>query len=396
LFSFCSFAVKFFEGNFHTLNSGRPKELTYQTGMTITFKNRRNFGIGRIISILWPFLIALPVLLGVILAVRKPEMIEQLYSTGIYPIIAKSFSFFSRMIPFSLWDLFWIVLLVILLGGLILVVLKTIKLSLFILRFMQLLALLYSLFYISWGFNYFRPDIQTRLGWKIKMADEQFFRAIMDTLTCRSNRSYMQISPSEYQIIDKLVEESYQKNSRNLGIDYPGGTRIPKKMIFSSYFAKSGISGYFGPFFNEINLNNYLFPADYPFLLAHEKAHQFGIASEAEANLAAYIICTTSADSRLQYSGNMYLLLYFLKDAEQMNEYHELIKRIDKRVIDNIRYRERYYKGLQNKTLEKVQTAMNDVYLKSNHIKKGVKNYNHVVSLVMSWYYNSDLISEKQ
>jgi hypothetical protein len=364
--------------------------------MTETVKTKNIPWKRRIILISWPFLLALLVLLVVRLAVRNPDKVEQLYSTGIYPFIANLFSFFSKLVPFSLWDHFWIVFTLLLICGLILVAFKKIKLTWYLLRLTQLLALLYSFFYLSWGFNYFRPGIETRVGWKSPKADEQIFRSVLDSLIIYSNRSYIQISVSDFPVIDSLLEESYRKNSNGLGINYPNGTRRPKKMVFSSYFAKSGVSGYFGPFFNEVHLNSYLFPIDYPFLLAHEKAHQFGIASEAEANLAAFIICTTSDDLRLKYSGYMYLMLYFLKDAEMMPDYHEFIKKIDKQVLANIRVRAKYYDGLQNTTLENVQTAVNDVYLKSNHVKKGVKNYNQVVKLVISWYFNSGLIKEQQ
>ena len=89
-------------------------------------------------------------------------------------------------------------------------------------------------------------------------------------------------------------------------------------MIFSSFYSKMGLSGYFGPFFNEIHVNHYLLPLDYPFVLAHEKAHQFGITSEAEANLVAFVICVRSDDQRLRYSGYQSLLLYFLRDASHL------------------------------------------------------------------------------
>jgi hypothetical protein len=41
-----------------------------------------------------------------------------------------------------------------------------------------------------------------------------------------------------------------------------------------------------------------------------------------------------------------------------------------------------------------MQTAANNVYLKANKIEKGVKNYDQVVSLVISWYHNSNLNRE--
>jgi hypothetical protein len=165
-------------------------------------------------------------------------------------------------------------------------------------------------------------------------------------------------------------------------------------MIFSSFFGKLGVNGYFGPFFNEIHINSYLLPVDYPFVLAHEKAHQFGITSEAEANLAAFIICIKSGDRQLRYSGYQSLLLYFLKDASQIKEYREYIDKIDKRIIQDLRSRQKYYLGLENKNMSDMQSAVNDAYLKANKIEKGVKNYDQAVSLVISWYYNSNLITE--
>jgi hypothetical protein len=156
--------------------------------------------------------------------------------------------------------------------------------------------------------------------------------------------------------------------------------------MFSSFFAKSGVSGYFGPFFNEVHLNYYLLPMEYPYVLAHEKAHQFGITNEAEANLVAFIICSTSDDKRLQYSGNVNLLLYFLSDGSQLKDIRDYIHKIDRRVIMDLRFQRRHWQGLRNQTLDDVQTAANNAYLKTNNIEEGVKNYNQVVTLVISYY----------
>jgi hypothetical protein len=133
---------------------------------------------------------------------------------------------------------------------------------------------------------------------------------------------------------------------------------------------------------------------DYPFVLAHEKAHQFGVTSEAEANFVAFVICVNSEDQQVKYSGFLSALLYFLRDASQLKDYHEIVERIDKRVVDDLRTRKKYYLGLQNERMSDIQTAANDTYLKANNIEKGVKNYDQVVALVMEWYYNSGFISQ--
>jgi hypothetical protein len=83
-------------------------------------------------------------------------------------------------------------------------------------------------------------------------------------------------------------------------------------------------------------------------------------------------------------------LIYFLSDASQLKEIKEYVKKIEKPVILNLRFQRHHWQGLQNKTLDQVQSAANNAYLKTNHIEEGVKNYNQVVALVISWYYNEN------
>lgn len=333
-------------------------------------------------------MLALLTYLIVRISARNPLIIERYYAEGIYPYIAAGFSFFSKIVPFSLWDVFWIFATLLFITAIIFVIIRRLKLSVFMLRLFQTLATLYFFFYFAWGFNYFRPKMESRIGWEKPSPDEAFFREILDSIIVKTNKSYSIIVPTDYKRIDSLIEISYRNNAGALRIDYPNGSRRPKKMILSSLFAKSGVSGYFGPFFNEVHLNQYLLPMEYPFVLAHEKAHQFGISSEAEANFAAFMICTTSGDRRLQYSGNMQLLLYFLSDAHQLKDRDQYIDRIDSLVIKDIRTQRKHWQDLENKTLDKVQTAANNAYLKTNRIQEGVKNYNSVVSLVITWYFN--------
>lgn len=347
--------------------------------------NKHKSGLNIIFNAI-PYIIALSVFVVVKLSISNPGGVEEYYSRGIYPVIAGFISMVSGMVKYSLWDIFWAGLSLFVLIGLVLVILKRLSLKRYILRFTQMLALFYSLFYLTWGFNYFRPDLQTRLGWRVDKPDEATFRTVLDSLIVRSNETYTLIEPGTYAELDEEVERSYSHCRDLLAISYPNGIRPTKTILISSYFAKSGVSGYFGPFFNEVHINQYQLAVDYPFITAHEKAHQFGFANEAEANLAAFIVCTTSEDRRLQYSGYMHLLLYFLNDARHMQDYTNFLSKIDRQVMEDLMKREKYYDGLRNKKLEKVQTAANDVYLKTQNIERGVKNYDQVVALTIAWY----------
>ena len=347
-------------------------------------------GVRRFLVIGWPFILAGFVFITTRYAVANPSFIERNYSTGIYPFIAGIFSGISNLFPFSLWDVFWMVTVVLLIAGFFLAVFRRIKWGYYGLRTIQFVTLLYCFFYLAWGLNYFRPKFDQRMGWGKIKPDETVFRSFLDSIIVHTNSSYISVSASDYASIDQKIEESYRKNSKNLGINYPNGSRRPKTMLFSSFFAKSGVSGYFGPFFNEVHLNYFLLPMEYPFTLAHEKAHQFGITNEAEANMAAFVVCTTSDDQRLQYSGYVNLLVYFLSDGSRLKDIRDYVKRIEKPVILDLRFQRRHWQGLQNRTLDKMQTAANNAYLKTNHIEEGVRNYNQVVSLVISYYNNQN------
>jgi Protein of unknown function (DUF3810) len=354
-------------------------------------KKHLSIKVRRLILWGWPFILALMVFISTRFFIHAPEFIERYYSEGLYPVIAKCLSFFSRLVPFSLWDVFWVIIIILLIGGFLSALLKKIKFGWYILRTLQVLAILYSSFYVLWGYNYFRPNIQTRIGWPVTKPDTAVFKTVLDSLIMETNRSYLPSVTSDRSKINTLVEDSYLANSRELKINYPNGYRRPKTMIFSSLYSKLGLSGYFGPFFNEIHVNSNLLPVDYPFVLAHEKAHQFGFTSEAEANFVAFVICTQSPDSTLRYSGYQSVLSYFLRDASRLRGYKSYFSKVDKRVIADYRSRQKYYAGLENRRLSNMQTAVNNSYLKINNIESGVRNYNQVVSLVTGWYYNSIL-----
>lgn len=339
-----------------------------------------------------PFLTALFIFFTIRMAAINPDFIERYYSRGVYPFIAAFFSMISNTVPFSLWDLVWMLVILMTIIGFCLVISRIVSPKRYFLGLLRWLMIFYSVFYMSWGLNYYRPSLEKRLGWKKSHPDEKEFESVLNSIIRNANDNYIKVSSADYTCIDNLLEESYRKRSKELGIDYPNGYRRPKNILLSSYFAKSGISGYFGPVFNEVHINSYELPSDYPFTLAHEKAHQFGIANEAEANITAFIICTSSDDQRLKYSGYLYLMLYFLKDAERDNNYYEYLEKIDDNVMDDLRFRARYHNVIRSKRMENFHNSANDIYLKKNNVSRGIKSYSQVVSLAITWYRHTGIV----
>jgi len=338
---------------------------------------------------------ALPIWLAIItfglteLFSHFPKITETVYSQMIYPVFAFSLSFISQWFSFSLDDAFYGLLILFLLTVFLLTICRKIKFGKFLLLMIQTLAICYVIFYWFWGFNYYRSGINNRLSIVRSKPDTVQFVKVLESLIERTNASYCTFDSISKTEIETLVESAYQKNASFLKIKYPVGTRNPKSITLSSFFAKAGIAGYYGPFFSEVHLNDSLMMIEYPQVLGHEFAHQFGITGEAEASFYSWLVCTQSDSKQLQYSANINTLTYFLSQARRLHNFKELVQQINKPVIDDIRKVQKHWESMRNEKIDKAAGKVNDVYLKTNKIKKGIEDYFGVVQFVMDFETDS-------
>ena len=334
---------------------------------------------------------ALPIWLALItfglteLFSRHPKVTEVFYSQTFYPGIAFLLSFVSKWVSFSLDDTFYLLLAIFILTISLLTIFKKIRFGKFLLLFLQTLSICYVLFYWFWGFNYYRSGINDRLQISKSKPDTVQFVRVLENLIAQTNESYCTFDDITKSEISRLVESSYKENSSFLKLNYPQGSRIPKSISLSSFFAKAGIAGYYGPFFSEVHLNDNLLMIEYPQVLAHESAHQFGITSEAEANFYGWLVCAKSDSKYLRYSANLNMINYFLSQARHLHNFADLIHQIDKPVIDDIRKVQKHWESMRNEQIDKAAGKVNDVYLKTNKIEKGIEDYFGVVQFVMDF-----------
>jgi hypothetical protein len=320
---------------------------------------------------------------------RFPQLTEKVYSQTLYPVIAGLLSFLSNWASFSVDDLFYGLTAFFLITILVLTIFRKIKFGRFLLLVFQTLACCYVLFYWLWGFNYYRSGINQRLQISPSKPDTAEFVKVIEKLINQTNSSYCQFDSITKHDIEVLIESSYQKNASFLKIKYPSGTRTPKPITLSSFFAKAGIAGYYGPFFSEVHLNDSLLMIEYPQVLAHESAHQFGVTGEAEASFYSWLVCSQSESKQLRYSAHLNTLTYFLPQAKQLHNFKQLIQKINKPVFDDIRKIQKHWDGMRNEAIDKAAGKVNDVYLKTNKVEKGIEDYYGVVQFVMDFETDS-------
>jgi hypothetical protein len=325
---------------------------------------------------------------------RYPRITESVYSQTLFPVFASVLSFISKWVSFSVDDAFYALLAIFFLTIITLTIFRKMRFRRFLLLVFQSLAICYTLFYWFWGFNYYRNNVNERLEIMRAKPDSVQFVKVLETLITETNKSYCSFDSISKPEIAREVESSYRKLAPFLKLKYPQGVREAKPITLSSFFAKASIAGYYGPFFSEVHLNDSLLMIEYPQVLAHESAHQLGVTSEAEANFYSWLVCAKSNSKHLQYSGNINTLSYFLSQARHLRSFPDLVHKIDKPVIADIRKIQQHWEQMRNEKIDKVAGKVNDVYLKTNKVKRGIEDYFGVVQFVMD--FETDTLAMKK
>lgn len=324
------------------------------------------------------------------------------YALYCYPYLSAVLSAFSALFPFSVGDCFIVLGIAWILGNLIYVLWKRRNVKRILRRTFEFCGWVYVWFYFAWGINYFRFPFYERTEIEQAQYDEENFQAFLGEYVGGLNNSYRLAGDTltgwylepflNSDFIDSLnVEQTVGKGYREIapyfGLVETDKDLKAKPMLWSRGMSKVGVSGYMGPFFSEFNINSEELSVEYPFTYAHELAHRLGIASEAEANLYAYWVCSHSEVSEVRFSGYFAILGYVLGNARQLlteNEYVELYKNIRPEIISLYVVHRNYWRGKYNQKAGKVQNKVYNAYLKANRVESGTKNYSEMVGLLVS------------
>lgn len=166
-----------------------------------------------------------------------------------------------------------------------------------------------------------------------------------------------------------------------------GPERRAKKIVFSRAMSALGYTGVYIPFTGEANVN-VDFPAAYlPDTVAHELAHQRGVASEDEANFAAIVSALTSGDPAYEYSGALSAWSALGSELYKYDSegYFELFRALDPGAQEDIRAANEYWAAFDSPVSE-ASEAVYDSFLKGYGESNGVRTYGMVVGLLLAYY----------
>jgi hypothetical protein len=246
------------------------------------------------------------------------------------------------------------------------------------------------LFLLTFGLNYQRPLLFDLLGYERRKAEPRELLTLGRTMVENVNRSYTDAhagdrrTPNTQEII-RLLDESYE-SLPELSLLPRGEFAPPKPVYASEVLTRLGISGVYFPLTAEPNYNADIPDFQLPFSIAHEMAHQRGVARESEANFVAYVVCVNAREPFVRYSGYRSGLgvLSELYRVEPEGA-RELAKQLGSGYREDSRRAAQFWAKAAG-AAGALSNRVNDLYLRANRVKAGVADYSNSTTLIIAYH----------
>lgn len=323
------------------------------------------------------------------------DWVENFYSNGIYVWLSRFFRSLFGWIPFSIGEIIYSLLILLIIRYLILnrKKIKAYPLS-FLRDCLMVLSVFYFTFHIVWGLNYYRIPLAETLAIKDEASYDEI-KNLTEALVIKTNKlqeqitgdslTKVQVPYTRNEIFEKTISKysHLEQYAKFLNYEQPN----LKKSMFSTMSSYMGIGGYLNPFTNEAQVNKKTPVFRFPVVVAHEIGHQVGYSAENETNLIGYMVTLKNEDVYFQYSASAYALSYCLNAIYVIDkeDFEKISNSINEGVKENYRELQAFNKAYEN-PLEPLFKSIFSVFLKANNQADGVKSYSRVVHLLVGYH----------
>lgn len=318
----------------------------------------------------------------------------------LYPFFSKILIFMSAKFPVAIGDLLYAFLILVgisllILGIRFLILKKYEKLEKGVYYLINFLTLLNVFFHLIWGFNYYKTPIKASYNVEMDSVDElkkmvDFYyekAAALREKVQEDERGVFVMSISEDELKKEILNASYKLQEKHPELKFfqEKGANL-KPSVFSTPVSYLGILGYYNPFTSEANYNSKMPDSKLVFTKFHETAHQWGFASEAEANFVGFLLGKESQHFDLQYAS------YFKAMRSILNrilwvEPEYVLDYVECKYTEGMK-RDRLYELEVNAqyggAAEDAFSLMNEAFLRLNN-QEGLESYGKFIELIVGY-----------
>ncbi len=258
---------------------------------------------------------------------------------------------------------------------------------------LSLVSLLFGLFCLWWGVCYYAGTLAEREGLEDRPIAAEELEKVTRYFVMRAN----ELSGEVARDADGLFTLDHADMFRHSRTVYHEAQQVfpslegpdlrAKPVVFSPLMSLINNTGFFFAFTAEANVNTASTDALIPATVAHELAHQRGVAREDEANFAAVIACMTSGDPEYAYSGALMAYVY-LGNALHSTDYDAwkaIYDRMNEDVRRDLDAHNAYWDRFDNKATE-VSDKVYEAFLETYGDDRGMQSYDACVDLLVLYY----------
>ena len=314
--------------------------------------------------------------------------------------VKRGVSFLVDPLPFSACELGATVLIV---GALVLLVraVRRRHFAAWVLHIAVLLVWGYAGVCALWGTQYYGTGFAAKAGMTAPPVSTENLAAVAEYFAAKVNETAPLVGRDESGVFNTDKAEIFDGCT---GLYDPltdrwpflaGPERHPKPAVYSKLMSAWGFTGYLCPLVGESTLNVDCPAVFLPVTIAHELAHQRGVAAEQEANFVGVMAATASENADYQYSGWLfgYLhlsnALYSADPALAAESYKTLCETARADLADNNAYWKQW-EGPVKETGEKVYTTFLQGYGQS----LGMRSYGACVDLLLEEFLPNTISSD--
>ncbi len=324
--------------------------------------------------------------------------VERLYTTGLYGWLQRWLTPLSNRVPFAAFDVAIGIALATLLAGWTWRLVRAPRgrrwrtVGRLAVTSLAGAAVLYLLFLTTWGLNYRRVPLTSKLDFAADRVTEDALRAMAEESVRQLNTLYEPAVEATWPELDELPDRlgpAFRRVQRQLPSSSAAIPGVPKSTALTAYFRQAAVDGMIDPFFLEVLINADVLPFERPFVVAHEWGHLAGFANESEASFVGWLVCQ-HGDSATQYSGWLSLyqvLMRYLPRSDRA----EISAPLGPGPRAHLRaIAERWQRSAP--VVRRTAARVYDRFLKANRVTGGIESYGAVVRLVLGTRFEAGWI----
>ena len=262
-------------------------------------------------------------------------------------------------------------------------------------------ALVYLLHTLLWGLNYHAGPLSEDIRMDVAQytLDElveatEFYRDKANILCEQVKRDGSgNVSYEDFHTLADKAGDGFHALVYERSFPVFAGSTLPvKELGWADMYTSMGITGVTFGITGEAAVNPQIPDVLLPFTMSHEMAHRMCIASERDANFAAFLACSVHPDVQFEYSAYFmayrycYNALAGIKTVDAVTAAAQINEGVSGKLRQDLQSYNDFFTANQDEAVTSIANTANDTYLKTSGETSGIASYSQVCDLLVNWH----------